>query len=409
MAEKRGKFFFRVWPRPFSQLIPYFNPSLYVSDSKRCNACRSTNMRAVLCNEIVHTGRRFQVNFLARGGHNLTLRINTQLFRHGRLHCISNTIRVLKRRDIRATLTSGRVLCKCLIKDLANAARPASTSTFCGVRVNKFMSPMQMSIHSCCKMRDTPHPYDCSFKFENFLPVLWRTDLQYCSFIVIPSVRISQYCACTHVLNDFTNMRHVQIRVSTSIYEYIRVYTSNDRNVRNRSWHFDLGCRKYSVPVWKCGPGISSVEGIPSMVWPWGLVQIVKYVPKSSHFLKRKRIAAFVAVSPVKCFCFCVFVVALQSERASRETWLLMLHCRCYTAKLTAAVCSACSSRTMKNENSVNHKRICDRCWQKKLETGEEVDSTPAPAVRKKSLFEKANAVRSWGNRIAVRILGGLK
>ena len=140
MAEKRGKFFFRVWPRPFSQLIPYFNPSLYVSDSKRCNACRSTNMRAVLCNEIVHTGRRFQVNFLARGGHNLTLRINTQLFRHGRLHCISNTIRVLKRRDIRATLTSGRVLCKCLIKDLANAARPASTSTFCGVRVNKFMS-----------------------------------------------------------------------------------------------------------------------------------------------------------------------------------------------------------------------------------------------------------------------------
>ena len=68
-----------------------------------------------------------------------------------------------------------------------------------------------------------------------------------------------------------------------------------------------------------------------------------------------------------------------------------------------AAVCTKCSSRTMKNTNSVNPKRICDGCWQAKIESGENVITSPVPQIKKiKSLSEKAGAVRSWGTRVAV-------
>ena len=152
----------------------------------------------------------------------------------------------------------------------------------------------------------------------------------------------------------------------------------------------------------KCGPGTFSVDGIPNMVWPWEQDRIVKYARKNLLSLKRKRIAAFVAVS------------ALLLLLCNPRKWLLVsiptyrLDRSCCTGKLTAAVCASCSSRTMKSEHSVNHKRVCDRCWQKKLDSGEEIDSTPAPAIRRKSLFEKASAVRSWGDRVAVRTVKSL-
>lgn len=64
----------------------------------------------------------------------------------------------------------------------------------------------------------------------------------------------------------------------------------------------------------------------------------------------------------------------------------------------------------MKNEHSKHPKRICDGCWQKKIESGEDV-VVPADAavVKKKNIFEKAGAVKNWGARMATKLDHGFK